>query len=181
MTLAELLPDGTSAIVRDGRGRLHDGAPLPVTPGGQLAVALRDRCPVVRRGLRRRGRVRVADCLRERGLRSGIAVPIARVDGAPYGILAVHWHAPRQIDAGQVRVVEAMAFVIGAALQREHVEAEISRSAMHDPVTQLPNRLLFEDRLGQALRRTGDAPCTVALLAQPSRARQRDARPPRRR
>ena len=38
--------------------------------------------------------------------------------------------------------------------QRKALEAQLKHRAYHDPLTDLPNRALFVDRLGQALRRT---------------------------
>ena len=50
-------------------------------------------------------------------------------------------------DAGLVRRS------IRHAIERQRVERELSRRASHDPLTGLPNRTLFHDRLTQALRR----------------------------
>ncbi|MFQ5689898.1 MAG: EAL domain-containing protein [Gemmatimonadota bacterium] len=50
--------------------------------------------------------------------------------------------------------------------ERKRFETELSRLAMHDPLTHLPNRNLFQDRLKQALarsRRSG-VPCAVLFL-----------------
>jgi diguanylate cyclase (GGDEF)-like protein len=38
--------------------------------------------------------------------------------------------------------------------ERKALEAELERRASHDPLTQLPNRHAFVDRLGHALRRS---------------------------
>ena len=68
---------------------------------------------------------------------------------------------------GRVRTVDGRPVqMIGACqdftAQREAAEA-LSQLALHDPLTGLPNRTLFMDRLGQALRRlaarTGSWPC----------------------
>jgi diguanylate cyclase (GGDEF)-like protein/PAS domain S-box-containing protein len=50
--------------------------------------------------------------------------------------------------------------------ERARLEAEIAYRAFHDPVTELPNRALFMDRLVHALQRAGreDAQVAVALL-----------------
>jgi diguanylate cyclase (GGDEF)-like protein len=59
--------------------------------------------------------------------------------------------------------------LIGTALditERAHLEAQLQHQAFHDPLTGLPNRALFLDRLGQALVRAERAgtPCAVLFL-----------------
>jgi diguanylate cyclase (GGDEF)-like protein/PAS domain S-box-containing protein len=49
--------------------------------------------------------------------------------------------------------------------ERKALEERLQHQAFHDPLTDLPNRLLFVDRLQQALRRTRRRPrCKVAVL-----------------
>jgi diguanylate cyclase (GGDEF)-like protein len=52
------------------------------------------------------------------------------------------------------------------AVERKRVEVELARQALHDPLTELPNRALFLDRLSVALdrsRRTDTAVCLLFL------------------
>ena len=51
-------------------------------------------------------------------------------------------------------------------MERKRSEVELARQALHDPLTGLPNRALFLDRLSVALdrsRRTGAAVCLLFL------------------
>jgi diguanylate cyclase (GGDEF)-like protein/PAS domain S-box-containing protein len=48
--------------------------------------------------------------------------------------------------------------------ERKAFEAQLSRMALHDPLTGLPNRTLFLDRLGQALDTASREPGYVAVL-----------------
>ncbi|HEU4979503.1 MAG TPA: EAL domain-containing protein [Solirubrobacteraceae bacterium] len=48
--------------------------------------------------------------------------------------------------------------------ERKLAELELSRQALHDSLTGLPNRALFLDRLGQALKRAQRRGSTVAVL-----------------
>jgi len=48
--------------------------------------------------------------------------------------------------------------------ERKEIEAELRHQAHHDPLTGLPNRTLFMDRLKQAVSETGSAPSAVFFL-----------------
>jgi diguanylate cyclase len=70
-----------------------------------------------------------------------------------------------------VTLVAALGLVAGGAVvvtryQRDlHLESDRNRyQAMHDPLTDLPNRALFQDRTGVALRAAARSNATVAVL-----------------
>jgi len=54
--------------------------------------------------------------------------------------------------------------IYATAERKEASEAELVRRAFYDPITQLPNRTLFVDRLGRALHRSRVAGAKVAVL-----------------
>ena len=54
--------------------------------------------------------------------------------------------------------------MIGAALSRQLAEEELKYLATHDPLTDLPNRLLFADRFQQAVSRASRSGEKVAVI-----------------
>ena len=89
---------------------------------------------------------------RELGVRSGVSVPIEGPTSF-YGMLTVHATAPRDYAAGDVDFIQALANVLADALERQASDDQMQHRALHDPLTGLPNRVLFMDRLEHALDR----------------------------
>jgi diguanylate cyclase (GGDEF)-like protein/PAS domain S-box-containing protein len=81
--------------------------------------------------------------------RWGLLWLAAPVEGTP---------APADVD-----FVQALANILADAIQQRETEDRIRYQALHDPLTDLPNRVLFLDRLGHALTRPG-AEVAVVLL-----------------
>jgi diguanylate cyclase (GGDEF)-like protein/excisionase family DNA binding protein len=165
VTLLELLPDGRAGLLGGRREAGEEREPLPVDAGTQGAIALRDRRPVVVEDSVHQPAAMWPAQLRDQGMRSGVAVPIAGPGADPYGLLAVHWRAPGRFEPAVITFLETLALVVSASLHGARADGEIRHRAMHDALTDLPNRLLFLDRLGHALRRTpDDAPVAAVLL-----------------
>jgi diguanylate cyclase (GGDEF)-like protein/PAS domain S-box-containing protein len=83
----------------------------------------------------------------------------------------------RREDGGVVWVLVSVAAVCNAdgeplyivknvqdITDRKRAEAELAHTALHDPLTDLPNRILFTDRLRGALARAERRPGSVAVL-----------------
>jgi diguanylate cyclase (GGDEF)-like protein/PAS domain S-box-containing protein len=97
------------------------------------------------------------------GARSGISVTIEGLD-QPFGIFAVHSERPRDYSAGDVDFIQSIANVLADALARQATEDEIRHRALHDPLTGLPNRILFLDRLELALARLRRGKSLAAVM-----------------
>jgi len=84
---------------------------------------------------------------------------------AVIGALVVHDRADERGYTGEDR--ELLQFVstqIATAIERKRAEERLHHMARHDPLTDLPNRLLFHDRLDMALRRARRDGEFLALL-----------------
>jgi diguanylate cyclase (GGDEF)-like protein/PAS domain S-box-containing protein len=70
----------------------------------------------------------------------------------PYGALAFASRAPREsIDQGERDLVQLMGLFISAAIERGVQNERIEQMAFNDALTGLPNRLLFNDRIENAI------------------------------
>ena len=80
-----------------------------------------------------------------------------------WGVLWLGTMQPREFGAADIDFVQALANILADAIQQRGTEDDIRYQALHDPLTGLPNRVLFMDRLGHALSRPG-AEVAVVLL-----------------
>jgi diguanylate cyclase (GGDEF)-like protein/PAS domain S-box-containing protein len=75
----------------------------------------------------------------------------------------VAWGALTVSQARETQAVRLIAMVQDIS-ERKTLEAQLLHQAFHDPLTELANRALFNDRLGHALSRTAREPGRVAVL-----------------
>ncbi len=94
----------------------------------------------------------------------GLPVPIGPRD-APFGEMRVR--RPKGVapfEPDEIAFLEATANVLADAIERRRSEEEMRRQALHDPLTGLPNRTLFMDRLSLALSHAARRKTSVAVL-----------------
>src|SRR5439155_11337372 len=109
------------------------------------------------------GRFTKSEALDRAGAVCGVTVAI-RASGKPFGVLGVQSIDKRSFGADDINFLQAMANVLANAIERRHEEEEARHRALHDPLTALPNRLLFEDYLGRALARQERRDSSVAVI-----------------
>lgn len=75
------------------------------------------------------------------------------VEHAPYGLLVFFSNGVRNpgFDQSDRDFIDLMSALIGSALGRLQLQAELSKMAFHDALTGLPNRALLEEHLGRAV------------------------------
>ncbi len=72
--------------------------------------------------------------------------------------------ADRLLATDEIQFVEAVAGILLSSIIRSQAEEAIRHQALHDPLTGLPNRTLFNDRLAQALVRRARSGGHLAVM-----------------
>ena len=97
------------------------------------------------------------------GFHSSIVLPL--MIGTPIGAIVLWTSEPGFFTDDEVRILETMAADVSFALESMHKAERADYLAFHDELTGLPNRNLFQERLGQYLRTAeGRSPVPVALF-----------------
>ena len=103
------------------------------------------------KGITRTLSVEEQTLLAKDGILSIIMMPIL-IKGQLWGFIGFDdCSTERHWSKNEEAILQAMASSFGGALKRQQTEAKIRHQALHDQLTQLPNRMLFDDRLSVAL------------------------------
>jgi diguanylate cyclase (GGDEF)-like protein/PAS domain S-box-containing protein len=164
--VAELLADEDSFAIRAdfcapgmtlGKGR------FPAGVASQAGYTVLTGKPVVVSDWRREKRFSMSPLIQGMGIRSGLSVMIEG-RSEPFGVLAVQSQSTRIYGPGDIDYLQSLANVLADALERHAIEDGIRHRALHDPLSGLPNRVLFLDRLEHALARVGRRGSMAAIL-----------------
>jgi diguanylate cyclase (GGDEF)-like protein/PAS domain S-box-containing protein len=93
----------------------------------------------------------------------GLAFPLVS-DREMLGAMMFHGPQADRLEDELSELAVSLGAQIGEFLVRKRAEEQISHQALHDPLTGLPNRILFFDRLDQAIRRMRRGPAPLAIL-----------------
>jgi diguanylate cyclase (GGDEF)-like protein/PAS domain S-box-containing protein len=97
-------------------------------------------------------------------LRGCWAFPIDAADGVPLGVLAVFTRDAAPADTYTKELCDSISRMASLAMHRQLMADQLARRAHHDPLTGLPNRSLFTDRLDHALASAARNGTACALL-----------------
>ncbi len=98
------------------------------------------------------------------GMGGVLAVTVQGGHGKVTGLLAIASVDAQALSSVDVGFAQAIANVVGTATARWRLDQEITRLGLHDPLTGLANRPLFEDRLEQKLERARRGQGDAAVL-----------------
>ena len=139
----------------------NEGAQVASTQTFAAAVAASERAILVGE---LQGQFPRSTLLHDAGMHSGAGAPI-RQPGGVWGVLVAHHPDRDHFGSEHLHYLRLTANVMSAALQRAHDEEDARFRTYHDELTGLPNRLLYIDRLQQALARSARTGGRVAALA----------------
>jgi len=166
-SLARVIERGADGIAAATAGSAPAGAPLleilaaynrdPGRAQSLLALALRSGLPQVTNDMRNDERVAAREALTREGNYSLVVLPV-RVDGAVVAAVQLRAGEPGFFDQEEMSLLGEMVANLEFALELLAKQERLDYLALYDPLTGLPNRTLFQDRLTQALegaRRAG--------------------------
>lgn len=102
--------------------------------------------------------------LRSQDIDSFWVYPLAGIGPQRRGLLVLAHNARPGPSSGEDRVLTSMSRVVTVAVERSVTESSLAHQALHDSLTQLPNRALIIDRLEQAVARLGRERARLAVL-----------------
>jgi diguanylate cyclase (GGDEF)-like protein/PAS domain S-box-containing protein len=122
-----------------------------IEPGeGLVGTAWRSKKATWTRDLSNNSALRHTPVAHKAGFRAGMGFPVLIGDEV-VAVLAFFVRDRRQTDGRLMQLVSAVVVQLGSVLQRKRAEEQLHHMAHHDGLTGLPNRLLFMDRLQQAM------------------------------
>jgi diguanylate cyclase (GGDEF)-like protein len=151
--------------LRASAGRVQAPRTVPAEEqrDGQAAFTLAAKASVVSADLDAETRFAPDPALLDAGMTSGASVPVIGGEGT-HGVLVALDVVPGRFAPDDVAFLESVANVVATAIERRRAEDEMRRTALHDALTGLPNRILLGDRLDRALAAAAREGDHVGLL-----------------
>jgi diguanylate cyclase (GGDEF)-like protein/PAS domain S-box-containing protein len=149
----QLASDKRSFILKAGVGwepRWKGRSISATNDSSQNRFILATHKPVIVEDFLLETRFKASEILKAHRIRCGAGVLISGA-GGPYGILGAYSREPLHFAANSVNFLQSLANILATAIDRKSTEERLTYLAQFDPLTGLPNRSLFLDRLEQAM------------------------------
>lgn len=101
--------------------------------------------------------------MKRHGIVSGVDVLVGQAE-KPLGVLGAYSSVRREFSNEDIGFLQGIANTLAAVIERHRTADQLNHMAVHDSVTDLPNRLLMTDRLDIALHHAERTGHRVALL-----------------
>jgi len=136
-----------------------DAGPAP----GVAVAALREGASIVTNDVRASAQIAFREEALKRGFLASMHLPL-KIDGVVAGVLVLLAGEVGIFDDEERRLLDELASDVSLALGLIEKTARLDFLAYYDPLTGLPNRNLFHDRLAHSLRQRGGDPRLVAVV-----------------
>jgi PAS domain S-box-containing protein len=135
----ERTPNGPSLLLRAGVG-WREGyvgrTGVEMGPDSEAGYTLARNEPVIVRDLRTETRFHGAAILDDHGIVSGMTVVIPG-QHRPFGVLGVHVDRPREFTHDDIHFLQALAHILGTAVDRDHADTTLRQSQRLESVGRL--------------------------------------------
>lgn len=131
-------------------------------PPGVTVDVLRSGTSIVSNDLRGAARIRFREEALARGYRAAMHLPL-NVAGRTEGVLVLLAAEAGFFDDDEKQLLDELAADVSFALESLQKSAQLDYLAYYDPVTGLPNRRLFTDRLARSLHARGGEKRLIAV------------------
>ncbi|HEX3561789.1 MAG TPA: sensor domain-containing diguanylate cyclase, partial [Solirubrobacterales bacterium] len=162
----KLLPGGEELLLVAAVGlpeALTGSARVPAGYRSQSGYALATGMSIVVNDWETETRFQRSELQTDQGMRSA-AIILIKGKGQPYGVLGAGSRKQHDFSQEDVNFMQAIANVLANAIERRRTEEQTQHEALHDPLTGLPNRNLFLDRLQHALSVAARRETSIAVL-----------------
>lgn len=130
---------------------------------GIVGRSLRAAEPVIANDIERDASLPHRETLLAMGSRATISLPLL-VERSPVGVLVLHAAEAGFFDQEEVQLLNELAGNVSFALEMIAKREKLDYLAYYDPLTGLPNRRLFEDRLTRAMEAAARGQGMLALM-----------------
>jgi diguanylate cyclase (GGDEF)-like protein len=165
-SVMKLLPDGEELLLVAAVGLPEEvigQARVPADYRSQSGYALATGKATVVNDWKDETRFQQSELQRQQRIRSA-AIILIKGKERPYGVIGAGSRATREFTQEDVNFMQAIANVLANAIERRRTEEQTQHEALHDPLTGLPNRNLFLDRLQHALSVAARHQTAIAVL-----------------
>ncbi len=162
----KLMPNGEELLLVATTGLDEEMIGKALVPAGfrsQSGYALAVGTATVVNDWESEKRFQQSELQRREGVRSA-AVVLIKGEGRPYGVFGAASRRLHDFSQEDVNFMQALANVLANAIERRRTEEQTQHEALHDPLTGLPNRNLFLDRLQHALSVAARRETPIAVL-----------------
>ncbi|HKH22339.1 MAG TPA: EAL domain-containing protein [Solirubrobacterales bacterium] len=162
----KLLPGGEQLLLVAAVGipeELIGKARVPAGYRSQSGYALTTGMATVVNDWEHENRFQQSELQRSQRMRSA-AIILIKGNAGPYGVLGAGSRQQHEFTKEDVNFMQAIANVLANAIERRRAEERTQHEALHDPLTGLPNRTLFLDRLQHALSVANRRRTSIAVL-----------------